>query len=102
VLWLNPSNDPPSDPILHPERTSVPLQPNNQQKEMKRMKRTTKATKPPSNGKGIAAKPDGTRTVDPNTINLTEMTGICTVCSARVRIYQNESNVWVPSSHPSK
>ena len=45
VLWLNSSNDPPSDPILHPERTSVRLQPNNQQNEMKRMKRTRDVTK---------------------------------------------------------
>jgi hypothetical protein len=66
------------------------------------MKRTRNATKPPCNGRGIAAKPDGTPTVDPNTINRTEMMGICTVCGARVRIYQNESSVWVPSSHPSK
>jgi len=66
------------------------------------MKRTRNATKPPCYGSGIAAKPDGTPTVDPNTMNLTEMTGICTVCRAKVRIYQNASNVWVPSSHPSK
>jgi hypothetical protein len=66
------------------------------------MKRTRNVTKAPCYGSGIAAKPDGTPTVDPNTINLTEMTGICTVCRARVRIYQNESGVWVPSLHPSR
>jgi hypothetical protein len=59
------------------------------------MKRTRNVRKPPCNGGGIAVY-NGIPTVDPNTINLIEMTGKCTVCHAKVRIYQNESGVWVP------
>jgi len=82
-------------PILHPERTIVRLQPNNQQEEMKRMKLTRSLTKPPCRGSGIAVY-NGIPTVDPNTVNLTEMTGKCTVCHAKVKIYQNKSGVRVP------
>lgn len=60
------------------------------------MKRTNNVTKARCDGREIADKPDDTPTVDRNTMNLAEMTGICTVCWATVRIYQNESGVWVP------
>jgi len=66
------------------------------------MKRMRNAAKSPCYGSRIAAKPDGIPTVDPNTIDRIEMAGTCTVCWARVGIYQNESDVWVPKPHPSK
>jgi hypothetical protein len=59
------------------------------------MKRMRNPTKPPCGGRGIAII-NGIPTVDPNTMNLTDKTGICTVCRERVRIYQNGSGVWVP------